>query len=92
MKPSTVKKIKELGLNPDEFTTEAPEDLTGRVVLVDPKLYGKSADRCLFKATGGFGCHLGCRGSCIFSQRIADGLEGRIERYEVIAVRKEVAS
>jgi len=82
MKASTAQEIKDLVLKPSDFSTESV-DLTNRTVLVDNS-YG--ANR-LFKETGGFGCSLKSRGSCIFATCLASGMSGRIERYEVIAVR-----
>ena len=91
MRHSTIEKIKSLGLDPIDFITETPANLTGRVVLVDPKHFGSLPERCLFKATGGFGCHAGLSGTCIFAERLSDKAPGRIERYDVIAVRTRQA-
>jgi hypothetical protein len=82
MKASTAKAIKDLGLKPSDFSAESV-DLTNRTVLVDN---GYGANR-LFKATGGFVCSPQSRGSCIFATCLASGMSGRIERYDVIAVR-----
>jgi hypothetical protein len=86
MKASTMRKIKDLGLNHKEFTTDGSASLEGRIVLADPKDFGKSKDKCLFTATGGFGCSPNARGSCIFVSRVSDGAAGRIDRSDIIAV------
>jgi hypothetical protein len=90
MTPTTAKKIKALGLDPNNFSTEGV-NLEGRTVLADPKTFGKTKELCLFKATGGFGCHPELRGTCVYVERLFDGMKGRIERYDVIAVQNEPA-
>ena len=85
LRRSTTDKIKGLGLDPALFTTDGSKSLEGRVILVDPKLYGKDKASCLFLATGGFGCSPDARGSCIFATRLSDGLQGRVKRHEVVA-------
>ena len=88
MKESTVKNLKKSGLNPDEFTSESPQSLVDRIVVADPKTFGFSKDKVLFKVTGGFGANLSCRGTALFVKREFDGAEGRIERYDIVAVKK----
>lgn len=88
MKKSTINIIKKVGFNPDDFTTESPQSLIGRVVMVDPKYYGNEQSNLLWEVTGGFGAELGARGSAIFATRLADNVKSRIDRYDLIAVRK----
>jgi hypothetical protein len=89
MRPSTVKTLKSIGLNPDEFTTEYPQSLVGHVVVGDPKaFFTKDKDSLLFEVTGGFGAELGAIGSALFVKRVSDGQEGRIERHDIIAMKK----
>ena len=78
------------GLNHREFTTKSPETLEGKVVAV--KLGGSVG---LFKATGGFGCSLHTKGTCIFVDALdhqgnPTGAKGRIDRYDVIAVKTDL--
>jgi len=87
MKESTIKKIEELGLKPEEFSSDSI-NLEGHIVLGDPKCFGKNKDNCLFKATGGFGCSPEHSGTAVYVTRLSDGVEGRIERYEIIAFKK----
>jgi hypothetical protein len=87
MKTSTVTAIKKLGLNPVDFSTDSSVSLKGRTVLGNPKTFGQDKNLCLFRAQDGFGCDPQSRGSCIFVTRLSDGKEGRIERYDTIAVR-----
>jgi hypothetical protein len=91
MKQSTVKKLKQMGLNPKDYTVESPESLVGHIVVTDP---GKETtpETNLFKVTGGFGAEMGCRGTGVFVTRISDGVEGRVERYQIIARKKEEAN
>jgi hypothetical protein len=97
MNLKTAKIILDLGLDPKDFISVYdfidPKDfasslnLTNRTVLTDPKSFGPRKENCLFKATGGFGCGPNSRGHCVFVNRLSDGVQGRIERYDVIAVR-----
>ena len=85
MKTSTITKLKKVGLNPKEFTTESPQSLIGKTVVGDPKIFGNIKEKLLFEVTGGFGAELGLSGTALFVTRLSDGLKFRIERYEIIA-------
>lgn len=87
MKLKTAKTITDLGLDPKDFSTDGSVNLTNRTVLTDPKSFGQRKENCLFKATSGFGCNPHLSGSAIFADRLSDGVSGRIEREDVIAVR-----
>jgi hypothetical protein len=90
MKESTVKAIKALGLDPNDFSTENV-NLKGRIVLANPKDFGNNKDNCLFRATDGFGCNPELIGRAVFVERLSDGQKGRIDRSDVIAVQNEPA-
>ncbi len=87
MKLKTAKVIADLGLDPKDFSTDGSVNLTNRTVLMDPNSFGQRKENCLFKATSGFGCNPQLRGSTIFADRLSDGVSGRIEREDVVAVR-----
>ena len=79
--------IEQVNLNPEDFTDEFPDSLEGETVLGSPKIFGLNRDNVLFKVVGGFGALKGCTGTCCFVTRICDGVTGRIERHEIIAVK-----
>lgn len=87
MTPSTTKMISDLGLDPKDFTEELPANLMGHTVLVNPYDFGKSSDKCLFKAINGFGCYAYLIGTCVFAERLSDKQTGRIDRGDIIAVK-----
>src|SRR5690348_13191336 len=80
-----VVKIKDL-FKPEELAP-LPDELEGKLLILDPKILApqyRQRKFLVYRATGGFGCHAACMGTAVYAECLSDGEKTRWERYEFL--------